>query len=100
MRRARAHLGQGARELGLVSSVVPDAEMKTTANDLVQDLLRTSPLGLRLSKECLNASLDAGSIESVVAMEDRNQILCTQTSDFREGIAAFLEKREPRFDDR
>jgi enoyl-CoA hydratase/carnithine racemase len=33
-------------------------------------------------------------------MEDRNQILCAQTSDFREGIAAFLEKRKPVYSNR
>jgi len=89
-----------ARELGLVSTVVADDELETTAQELVCDLLATSPLGLRLSKECLNASLDAGGIDAVVAMEDRNQILCTRTEDFREGVTAFLEKREPRFQDR
>jgi enoyl-CoA hydratase len=30
-------------------------------------------------------------------MEDRNQILCAQGEDFREGISAFLEKREPHY---
>jgi enoyl-CoA hydratase len=89
-----------ARELGLVSKVVPDASLEEEARALVRDLLRTSPLGLRLSKECLGASLDAGSLESVIAMEDRNQILCAQTDDFREGIRAFLEKRPPTFRDR
>jgi enoyl-CoA hydratase/carnithine racemase len=88
-----------ARELGLVSAVVPDAELEAEARRLVGDLLATSPLGLRLSKECLNASLDAGSMEQVVGMEDRNQILCAQTSDFREGIAAFLGKRAPAWKD-
>ena len=88
-----------ARELGLVSSVVPDEQLEGEARALVADLLVTSPLGLRLSKECLQASLDAGSMESVVAMEDRNQILCAQSADFREGIRAFLEKRAPRFQD-
>ncbi|MDX1648626.1 MAG: enoyl-CoA hydratase/isomerase family protein [Myxococcota bacterium] len=88
-----------ARELGLVSTVVPDAQLEDEARALVADLLRTSPLGLRLSKECLNASLDAGSMEQVVGMEDRNQILCAQSRDFREGIRAFLEKREPAFRD-
>ncbi len=88
-----------ARELGLVSTVVPDDALETEARALVADLLATSPLGLRLSKECLNASLDAGSMESVVAMEDRNQVLCANTRDFREGIRAFLEKRPPTFSD-
>jgi enoyl-CoA hydratase len=88
-----------ARELGLVSAVVPDEELEAEARKLVDDLLATSPLGLRLSKECLNASLDAGSMEAVVAMEDRNQILCAQTHDFREGIVAFLQKRRPSWKD-
>ena len=60
-------------------------------------MLTTSPLGLRLTKECLNMSVDAGSLEAAIAMEDRNQILTAQTNDFREGISAFLQKRKPIF---
>jgi enoyl-CoA hydratase len=89
-----------ARELGLVAAVVPDAGLEDEARRWIADLLRTTPLGLRLSKECLNASLDMGSLEAVVAMEDRNQVLCAQSRDFREGVRAFLEKREPSFEDR
>jgi enoyl-CoA hydratase len=89
-----------ARDLGLVSTVVPDAELEAEARRVVAELTATSPLGLRLSKECLNASLDMNSMEAVVGMEDRNQILCAQTRDFREGIQAFLEKREPAWQDR
>jgi enoyl-CoA hydratase/carnithine racemase len=48
-----------------------------------------------LSKECLNMSVDAGSLEAVIAMEDRNQVLCSRSEDFNEGIRAFLEKRKP-----
>jgi enoyl-CoA hydratase len=88
-----------ARELGLVSTVVPDAELEDEARRLADEMLATTPLGLRLTKECLAASLDAGGLEQVIAMEDRNQALCTQTSDFREGIGAFLEKRPPRYRD-
>ncbi len=89
-----------AERLGLVSRVAPDAELTTAAQALADDMLRNSPLGLRLSKECLNASLDAGSLEQVIAIEDRNQILCTRTDDFREGVMAFLQKRPAQFEDR
>jgi enoyl-CoA hydratase len=88
---------QRALATGLVSEVVADDEMETAARRLLEDMLRTSPLGLRLTKECLNASIDAGSLEQVIAMEDRNQILCAQTADFREGITAFLQKRAPEY---
>ena len=86
-----------AREIGLVSAVVPDDRLEEEARALIRDLLATTPLGLRLSKECLNASLDMGSMEAVVAMEDRNQILCGVSDDFQEALHAFLEKREPRY---
>lgn len=84
---------------GLVSEVVADEQLEGAARRLLDDMLSTSPLGLRLTKECLNASLDAGSLEQVIAMEDRNQVLCTQTQDFREGVTAFLQKRKPQYTD-
>ncbi len=82
---------------GLVSVVVPDDQLEAEARKLADEMIRTSPLGLKLTKECLNASLDAGSLEQVIAMEDRNQILCAQSTDLREGIRAFLEKRAPKW---
>jgi enoyl-CoA hydratase len=63
-------------------------------------MLTTAPLGLRLTKECLNMAVDAGSLEAAIAMEDRNQILCAQTDDFAEGVSAFVEKRAPQYQDR
>jgi len=82
---------------GLVSEVVPDDQLEDAAQHLVNDMLLTSPLGLRLTKECLNAAVDAGSLDQVIALEDRNQVLCTQTNDFREGVTAFLQKRKPEY---
>ena len=86
-----------ALAVGLVSEVVEEADLDKAAQSYVDDLLLTAPLALRLSKECLNMSVDAGSIEQVIAMEDRNQILCVKSEDFREGLTAFLEKRKPNW---
>jgi enoyl-CoA hydratase len=88
-----------AERVGLVSRVVPDAELEQTARAMAEDILRNSPIGVRLTKECLKLSIDAPSLEAAVAMEDRNQILAAQTGDFREGIVAFLQKRPARFGD-
>lgn len=82
---------------GLVSEVVPDDQLRDAAQSYVQDMLRTSPMGLRLTKEGLNTAIDAGSLEAVIAMENRNQLLCGQSEDAREGMQAFLEKREPNY---
>jgi enoyl-CoA hydratase len=85
---------------GLVSRVVPDAELDATARELAGRMLRNSPLALRLTKECLKLSIDAGSLEAAIAMEDRNQVLTSTSRDFVEGVSAFLQKREPLFEDR
>jgi len=83
--------------LGLVSKIVESSELDVEADALAQEMLAATPLGLRLTKECLNHSIDAGGLEAAIAMEDRNQILCAQGEDFREGVAAFLEKRAPQY---
>jgi enoyl-CoA hydratase/carnithine racemase len=84
-----------ALAVGLVSEVVEAADLDTAADPYVDAMMTASPVGLRLSKECINMSVDAGSIEAVIAMEDRNQVLCSRSEDFQEGIKAFLEKRKP-----
>ena len=86
-----------ALRVGLVSEVVPDEHLARAAEPYIEEMITTSPLGLRLTKECLNMSVDAPSLESAINMEDRNQILCSQTNDVREGMRAFLEKRKPNY---
>ncbi len=88
---------QRALATGLVSEVVPDNQLEEAARKLADDMLLTSPLGLRLTKECLAASIDAGGLEQAVYMEDRNQTLCGQSRNFEEGVRAFMEKRRPSY---
>lgn len=86
-----------ALELGLVSSVVETDALDAEIDALVADLLRATPLGLRMTKEALDHAIDMASLDAVLALEDRNQILGVQGEDFGEGVRAFLEKRAPRY---
>ena len=88
---------QRALRVGLVSDVVPLTELDEAGQALAEEMLATAPLGLRLTKECFWAAVDGNDLPSVIAMEDRNQVLTIANGDLREGMQAFLEKRAPRF---
>ena len=88
-----------ALSIGLVNEVVPDSGLEKAGQVFVDEMLATSPMGLRLTKEGLNMSIDAGSLEAAMAIENRNQVLCSGTEDFKEGLQAFVEKRPPRYSD-
>jgi len=82
-----------------VSDVVPADKLLETGLELANDMLKTAPMGLRLTKESLNALSQIGSIEAALAFEDRQQILLMETADHREAVAAFKEKRAPNYTD-
>jgi enoyl-CoA hydratase/carnithine racemase len=81
----------------LVSQVVPEADLVAAAQAFADDMLLTSPMGLRLTKEGLNLAVDAASLEAAIAIENRNQLLCSKTQDAKEGMRAFIEKRPPQY---
>jgi enoyl-CoA hydratase/carnithine racemase len=89
-----------ALRIGLVSRVVPDDQLEAAATPLVEAMLATAPLGLRLTKEALAFAVDAPSLDAAMALEDRQQILTAQTRDHREAMTAFLQKRAPVWEDR
>ena len=84
----------------LVSEVVPEAELLATAKAYAREMLLASPMGLRLTKEGLNVALDAPGLEAAIAIENRNQVLCSRTADAKEGMRAFIEKRPPVYQGR
>ncbi|MGK2911147.1 MAG: enoyl-CoA hydratase/isomerase family protein [Sphingobium sp.] len=88
-----------AAAVGLVSAVVPDDELLATGLSLADEMLSTSPLGLRLTKDGLNFAVDAPSLASAMAMEDRQQILVWGTDDAGEALDAFFQKRPPIYRD-
>lgn len=88
-----------ALRCGLVSDVVPDDQLDAAAQDLIDDMLKTSPIGLRMTKETLREGIAATSLEASLAIEDRNQMLCAQGPYLKEGMAAFFKGRDPVYED-
>jgi len=84
---------------GLVSEVVADDQLEAAAQPYLDEMLATSPMGLRLTKEGLGLAVDAPGLAAAIAIENRNQVLCSRTNDFAEGRRAFLEKRAPVYSD-
>lgn len=85
---------------GLASEIVPHEALLGKALGLAEEMLLTSPMGLRLTKDALNLNIDAASMEHAFALEDRQQVLLGHTADSAEARNAFLEKRLPNFGDR
>ena len=56
--------------LGLVSRVAALPELQAEAAALAADMLRATPLGLRLTKDALNLAIDAPGLEAAIAIED------------------------------
>ena len=83
-------------ELGLVSRVVPDDALASTADTIVAQLAMRSPAGLRRMKAMANAALDAPWVTAARA-EFEHLVEAWRSPDLLEGVAAFIERREPRF---
>jgi len=64
-----------ALSLGLVSRVVERSQLLETTLEMAKLMNAKNPLGLRLTKEAINANLDAGGLEQALQVEDRNQSL-------------------------
>jgi enoyl-CoA hydratase/carnithine racemase len=82
---------------GLISEIVDEDKLLDAGLALAEEMLATTPWGLRLSKQALNLNIDAPSLDHAMAIEDRQQIILGQMSDFREAMTAFVEKRKPVF---
>ena len=89
-----------ALRAGLVSEIIDEETLLERGLALADEMLATSPHGLRLSKQVLNLNIDAQSLDAAMAIEDRQQVILSATEDHREALTAFLEKRAPEYRER
>lgn len=85
-----------ALRIGLVNRVVPHDELGAETERFVELLASRPPSSLRAIKRGVYAS-GARSLSETLDAETASQLACFETEDAREGVAAFFEKRAPRF---
>jgi 2-(1,2-epoxy-1,2-dihydrophenyl)acetyl-CoA isomerase len=85
-----------AERIGLVNRVVPGAELAGEARAMAARLTESAPRALGLTKRALNRATEVG-LEDALEYEAALQGIAANTSDHQEGLAAFREKRPPRF---
>jgi cyclohexa-1,5-dienecarbonyl-CoA hydratase len=89
--------GLEARFLGLANAAVPDEEVKAKADEVIARLSKLSPAALAMAKKAIYA-WDSMHFDKGLARAEKIYLEdLMQTEDAREGIAAFLEKREPKW---
>jgi len=93
---ARAVPAGEALELGLVVRVVPDEKLEAEARALAQELAESATYALALSKKMFQ-SMYVPTLEQLLEMETLASGLARMTHDHQEGVAAFKEKRPPKF---
>jgi len=90
---------QDARIMGLVSEVLPDAEVLPAALKMARSIAAMPPLAAMQIKEVVLAGVDA-SLETALMLERKANQLLFATRDQKEGMNAFVEKRKPKFEGR
>jgi 2-(1,2-epoxy-1,2-dihydrophenyl)acetyl-CoA isomerase len=88
--------GDEALQLGIADRLVAGDELRAAAIDLAQDIAGSAPLAVRSIRETMRGHL-AGAVRDALGRERSEQDRLTQTSDWREGVAAMAERRPPQF---
>ena len=94
--RSRRIRRKQALEWGIATEIVPDDQLEAATDALVTELVAFAPLAQRTAKKLLNDTEDA-PLSIAIELEGHCYSRLRTSDDFREGVEAFHEKRQPRF---
>jgi 2-(1,2-epoxy-1,2-dihydrophenyl)acetyl-CoA isomerase len=86
-----------AQRIGLVSRVVPQDELMKVTMELAGRIARGPSIAIELTKRAVHKGLETDDFATHLVYEGWAQLRCLETEDGKEGIKAFMEKREPIF---
>ncbi len=85
-----------ALRIGLVNCVVPAPELMATCEQVAEEIIKAAPLAVQYSLEAINRGLEMSLRDGLLLERNLSALVCS-TEDMREGAAAFVEKRHPKF---
>ena len=85
-----------AEKMGMIYKAIPADEFETEVQKIAETLANLPTLALGLTKRLLNQSLN-NDLTTQLQAEGKLQIQASESHDFKEGVAAFVEKRKPEF---
>ena len=96
---SRVVSGADAAAWGMIHRAVPDDELDSAVAELVAELAASATIAIGLTKRSIHRGLETG-ITDAMEQEALALELTSRTADFREGLLAFKERRDPRFEGR
>jgi len=85
-----------ACDMGLVSEITADADVEKRAVEMAQQIAALPPLAILQAKEAVMRGMDA-ALDTGLALETKSAQILFASQDQKEGMAAFIEKRKPKF---
>lgn len=85
-----------AEQIGLIYKCIPTEYLESKTLAFAEKIAKMPTKGLGLTKRCLNSSMD-NTLDEQLKFEEEMQAIAGSTHDYKEGVNAFLQKRNPNF---
>lgn len=88
-----------AERMGLVNAICAPEELMDKAMEMAQSFARNAPIAVKYSKACIDRGMQMDIVDGI-ALENELFAMCFATADQKEGMKAFLEKRDAAFENK